>query len=130
MYLAPEICKQIIEKFEINKDQQEETILKGHRSFKEIQLNKHEDWKPIVDGLYTTFKSRIGTYAKEVGITPVQWHNNTAFFNTYETLWSNDIDEFKEHVDVGDYAVARRFFVFFLYLDENKEGRLPFLILI
>ena len=28
--LAPEICKQIIEKFEINKDQQEETILKGH----------------------------------------------------------------------------------------------------
>ena len=51
--LAPEICKQIIEKFEINKDQQEETILKGHRSFKEIQLNKHEDWKPIVDGNFT-----------------------------------------------------------------------------
>ena len=48
MYLCTKICKQIIEKFEINKDQQEETILKGHRSFKEIQLNKHEDWKPIV----------------------------------------------------------------------------------
>lgn len=34
----------------------------------------------------------------------------------------NDIDEFKEHVDVGDYNSARRFLVFFLYLDENKEG--------
>ena len=37
--LAPDICKQIIEKFEINKDQQEETILKGHRSFKEIPVS-------------------------------------------------------------------------------------------
>ena len=60
MYCQLEICKQIIEKFEIIKDQQEETILKGVKcSFKEIQLNKHEDCKPIVDGLYTTFKSRI-----------------------------------------------------------------------
>lgn len=125
--LQPEICKQIIEKFEINKDQQEETILKGHRSFKEIQLNKHEDWKPIVDGLYTTFKSRIGTYAKEVGITPVQWPQQYGFeairMKRYEP---NDIDEFKEHVDVGDYASARRFLVFFLYLDENKEGATSF----
>ena len=32
----------------------------------------------------------------------------------------NNIDEFKEHVDVGDYASARRFLVFFLYLDDNE----------
>ena len=46
--LDPQICKEIIQKFEVNTDQQEDTILKGHRSFKEIQLNKHKDWKPIV----------------------------------------------------------------------------------
>ena len=38
----------------------------------------------------------------------------------------NDIDEFKEHVDVGDYDSARRFLVFFLYLDSNKEGATSF----
>lgn len=87
--LDPQICKQIIEKFEVNTDQQEDTILKGHRSFKEIQLNKHKDWKPIVDGLYTTFKSKIGTYAKEVGITPTQWPSQYGFeSNTYETLYA------------------------------------------
>lgn len=121
--LDPQICKQIIEKFEVNTDQQEDTILKGHRSFKEIQLNKHKDWKPIVDGLYTTFKSKIGTYAKEVGITPTQWPSQYGFEAIrMKRYMPNDIDEFKEHVDVGDYNSARRFLVFFLYLDENKEG--------
>ena len=35
----------------------------------------------------------------------------------------NDKDEFKEHVDVGDYASARRFLVFFLYLNDNFGGQ-------
>ena len=38
----------------------------------------------------------------------------------------NDKDEFKEHVDVGDYASARRFLVFFLYLNNNFDGRTSF----
>ena len=38
----------------------------------------------------------------------------------------NNIDEFKEHVDVGDYASARRFLVFFLYLDDNEAGETSF----
>ena len=38
----------------------------------------------------------------------------------------NDKDEFKEHVDVGDYDSARRFLVFFLYLNNNFDGRTSF----
>ena len=48
------ICKQLIEKFEINKDQHIKTELKGHRQFTEINLNEHADWKNIVAGLYPT----------------------------------------------------------------------------
>jgi len=40
-------------------------------------------------------------------------------FKKYEP---NDLDEFKEHVDVGNYETARRFLVFFLYLNDNEEG--------
>ena len=38
----------------------------------------------------------------------------------------NNKDEFKSHVDVGDYASARRFLVFFLYLNNNLEGETSF----
>ena len=31
-------------------------------------------------------------------------------------------DQFKDHVDVGDYNSARRFLVCFLYLNDVKEG--------
>ena len=42
----------------------------------------------------------------------------------------NNIDEFKEHVDVSDYASARRFLVFFLYLDDNDAVKLRLQIMI
>ena len=108
--LDESICKSMIEKFEINTDQQEETILKGHRSFKEITLNKFDDWKPSVDGLYETFKGRIGQYAKDVNITNIQWTIKYGFEAIrMKKYMPNNIDEFKEHVDVGDYALQEDF---------------------
>ena len=38
----------------------------------------------------------------------------------------NDKDEFKNHVDVANYASARRFLVFFLYLNETEGGETVF----
>ena len=43
--------------------------------------------------------------------------------NQYEV---NGKDEFKEHVDVMDYASAKRFLVFFLYLNDNTGGLTDF----
>ena len=51
-----------------------------------------------------------------------------------ENAWKNEMyrsyysfpDEFKEHVDVMDYASAKRFLVFFLYLNENEGGLTSF----
>ena len=35
---------------------------------------------------------------------------------------SNDIDEFKEHVDVGDYASARRFlYSFYIWMKTKRD---------
>ena len=117
------ICKQLIEKFEINKDQQVNTNLKGHRNFTEINLNQHDDWKNIVADLYQHLTPYVKRYAKYVGIGPTQWPTHFGWeqmrFKKYEP---NDLDEFKEHVDVGNYETARRFLVFFLYLNDNEEG--------
>ena len=35
----------------------------------------------------------------------------------------NDEDQFDNHVDVMDYDTARRFLVFFIYLDDNFCGQ-------
>ena len=35
---------------------------------------------------------------------------------------NNGKDQFKDHVDVGDHASAKRFLVMFLYLNDVKEG--------
>ena len=35
---------------------------------------------------------------------------------------NNNYDQFKDHVDVQDYASARRFLVGFLYLNDVEEG--------
>ena len=36
-------CNNIIEKFEVNKDQHVSTDLENHRHFTEININQHED---------------------------------------------------------------------------------------
>ena len=116
-------CKALIEKFEVSKDQQIRTELPGHRFFTEINLNEHQDWQTFTQGVYGNLRPYIDKYKSDCKITPIQWPERFGFeqirFKKYET---NGKDEFKEHVDVGDYASAKRFLVFFLYLDDNEEG--------
>ena len=38
----------------------------------------------------------------------------------------NGVDEFRNHVDVTRYATARRFLVFFLYLNDTEGGETVF----
>ena len=45
-------------------------------------------------------------------------------FKKYEP--TEDEDEFKTHVDVTDYNSARRFLVFFMYLNNNDGGETTF----
>jgi hypothetical protein len=56
-----------------------------------------------------------------------QWPEKFGFeqirFKKYEV---NNVDEFQEHVDVMDYASAKRFLVFFLYLKDNEGGHTSF----
>ena len=125
--LPEEHCKTLIEKFELNKDQQVSTDLENHRHFTEININQHIDWKNMVDGLYTTLRPYVNKYKEDCNIKEKQWPERFGFEEIrFKRYLPNDKDEFKEHVDVGDYDSARRFLVFFLYLNDNFAGQTSF----
>ena len=125
--LPMNLCKTLIDKFELSKDQQVKTDLKGHRHFTEINITEYSDWSNMTQGLYNALKPYIAKYKEDCKITNTQWPSKYGFeqirFKKYEP---NDKDEFKSHVDVGDHASARRFLVFFLYLNNNMAGETSF----
>lgn len=122
--LPKEMCQEIIDKFEASPDQQEETLLDGHRSFKEINITKHyDDWKLYQDKLLDVMQGYLGRYMVQFGIDKKSWPENVGYeqFRMKRYL-PNDKDEFAFHVDVGNYQSARRFLVFFWYLNDVEEG--------
>ena len=120
-------CETLIDKFESSKDQQVSTDLENHRHFTEININQHIDWKNMVDGLYTTLRPYVNKYREDCDIKEKQWPDRFGFEEIrFKRYLPNNKDEFKEHVDVGDYDSARRFLVFFLYLKDNDGGDTSF----
>jgi len=119
-------CQHLIDKFEDNRNQWQKTELEGHRSFTEININLHEDWQEYVNIIYKALNPYLQKYADDHKIThnwPERYGWEQIRFKKYEV---NDKDEFKEHVDVMDYASAKRFLVFFLYLNDNTGGLTDF----
>jgi len=125
--LPEQLCKTLIDKFELNEDQHIKTDLENHRHFTEININQHPDWSNMVTGIYKFLKPYIAKYKEDCKITKTQWPEKYGFEQIrFKRYLPNDKDEFKSHVDVGDYASARRFLVFFLYLNSNFDGRTSF----
>ena len=124
--LSKDQCQHLIDKFEDSQVQWQKTELKDHRSFTEININAYEDWKEYEKIIYTTLRPYIDKYAEKFKIThnwPDKFGWEQIRFKKYEV---NGIDEFKEHVDVMDHASAKRFLVFFLYLNNNTGGLTSF----
>lgn len=121
--IPKELCKSMIDKFELNTHQQEDTVLENHRSFKEINITKHSDWKPMQDVLFNALQMGIGSYAKEWKINERVWPQQVGYeqFRLKRYL-PNNRDEFQYHVDVVSYEYARRFLVAFWYLNDVEEG--------
>ena len=122
--ISKEQCQQLIDKFEASADQQVRTELDGHRYFSEININQHEDWQDFVKNVYNSLRPCVDRYVFDCKIDRQrQWPEKFGFEQIRFKKYNADgKDEFKEHVDVGDYNSARRFLVFFLYLDDNEEG--------
>ena len=122
--LTKEQCDNIINLFESHKEQQEDTFLAGHRHFTEINITKYPDvWDDVQNLLLDKMQDSLGSYKQMFGIDDKVWPKDVGFeqfrMKKYEP---NGKDEFAFHVDVGDYASARRFLVFFWYLNTVEKG--------
>ena len=126
--LSPEVCKGMIEKFEKHPEQYEKHH-KGLMSFSQIKLQHHKVWGEEVKILIKIYLEYIKEYKKVCLNGEYQWPEKYGFEEIrMKRYLPNGVDEFGDHVDVGNHANARRFLAFFLYLDNNVDGQTLFRI--
>lgn len=118
--LEEDFCKNLISKFErnnLNWVRRDDTF----KTFHELNLGQFpffaEDQNYILSRVQPYVKKYCDTwnikfFPEKIGFEQVR-------MKKYEV---GGKDEFREHVDVGDYASARRFLVMFFYLNNVAEG--------
>ena len=124
--LSPELCDSLIERFENNPDQYEKHK-QGKMSFTQIQLLKHKEWhddaQTVVNGLHGC----VDQYKTECKVVGNMWPEKFSLEPLRMKRYLPDgTDQFGDHVDVNSHESARRFLVFFLYLDDNEKGSTSF----
>jgi hypothetical protein len=125
--IAPEVCDDLVDFFERNPEHHEMVRLEGHRQFAQVNLQMHEEWNGFSDVLTEKFKEYIEVYCDDCNVTNMMFPQQFAFeMYRMKRYLPNGIDEFHDHVDVGNLDSARRFLVFFLYLNEPEGGTTDF----
>ena len=128
--ISDEYCDELIEKFESTPENHRDNDFgqrvytrQGQTSYKVINLQKCEMMSDITKLTKVYFKY-IEQYKKDCDIKPFQFPEKFGVeaFKIKRYL-PDTTDEFPAHVDVRDYATARRFLVMFVYLTDNYAGQ-------
>tara|TARA_B110000902_G_C13934831_1_gene447396 strand:+ start:40 stop:633 length:594 start_codon:yes stop_codon:yes gene_type:complete len=134
--ISDEYCDELVKKFELNSDQhkindfrQGENIPnEGSTSFTSLNLNENSyKWIDDITKISEVYIKYLKQYKKDCDIKKSMWPSKCNFeeFRMKRYL-PNDTDQFKAHVDVNNYNYARRFLVFFIYLNDNERGETNF----
>lgn len=130
--LEPELCARLIDLFESNA-QQHEAIDQSPRGPKFTQLNLTNlkasiRVAPTHAALEHAFKNALDRYQRDVGVGSTLWPQRFGFEQFRIKRYRAEAGEsFPPHVDVADYASARRFLACFFYLNETDGGQTQFL---
>ena len=118
--LEEDFCKQLIEKFDKYNDLQKRRD-DHFKSFHEINFAENHEFVNEQNYILSKVHPFVEQYTKDHDIKffPRQVGFEQVRMKKYEV---GGKDEFREHVDVGDYASARRFLVMFFYLNDVTEG--------
>ncbi|AOO15223.1 2OG-Fe(II) oxygenase [Cyanophage S-RIM12_RW_29_1109] len=120
-----QFCKNVIETF--SKSNGEYIDNNQRPSFTELNisrrfLDKDPNWIDIQNNLTKVFIDAVELYMDDLDSGP-DFPEKYAFEEHRLKMYHpNGYDQFKDHVDVGDYKSARRFLVCFLYLNTVSEG--------
>ena len=122
---SDELCDRLIAKYEENKEQNEKRISGQGLHFSQVNFAQ-AGWKDEQEELVKIYIEQTKRYAKDVGIT-TEWPLKYALEDIrLKKYYPNDLDEFKDHVDVDDNKSSTRFLVFFVYLNDNEGGQTTF----
>jgi len=78
--LTKEQCSMIIDRFENNVDQQEDTLLEGHRHFKELNITDNfKDWEDVQMLLLDKMQEYLAKYKTMFSIDDKVWPPQLAF---------------------------------------------------
>lgn len=122
----PDFCRKVIRAFDLDVLHQNYIDREKRPTFTDLNiteryLNKDENWIDIQETLQKTLIDYVNLYMEDLEIGP-DFPAKYAFEQFRMKKYNTKIDEFKDHVDVQDYASARRFLVCFLYLKDVEIG--------
>ena len=117
-----EECDGLIEYFDEAQAHWIKTKLVKHRQFWELNLMDHSGQSNMNLELYNRFSSIMDRYKIDTKLHPKQWPENYSWEALRIKKYEANVGHFLDHVDVGSYESARRFLVFFVYLNDVEEG--------
>ena len=122
---SKEECAELIKWFEILDESKQlvQTKLEEHREFDEANLNdfREQTLKVQLD-VYKRFDDIFEKYKQDVNVHKKALPEKSAWEEIRIKRYRTGTGNFLDHVDVGDSISARRFLVFFVYLNDVAEG--------
>ena len=124
--MTNEKCQYFVDKFEAHPEMQEIQNNSQGKTLTMMNLMNSPDtpFKEDLNFLSNLFMENVEKYKKDCRIKPFQFPDKFGVeaFKIKRYL-PDTTDEFPAHVDVRDYATARRFLVMFVYLTDNYAGQ-------
>tara|TARA_B100000795_G_scaffold266264_1_gene249179 strand:+ start:1061 stop:1612 length:552 start_codon:yes stop_codon:yes gene_type:complete len=119
--VPPDFCDDLVNKFEASSEQWQRESSSSY-DFTQIDMGKNmKSWSAEMGELLNLLFPCVANYKED--ISPM-WPDKHGFESPRIKRYMPDgVDEFRTHVDVNDYANAKRFLVFFLYLTDNEAGQ-------
>ncbi|QIN97288.1 2OG-Fe(II) oxygenase superfamily protein [Synechococcus phage S-H25] len=118
-------CKTVIQNFSTSNftylDREQRPSF-SELNISQLYLEQDATWMSIQKKIQNTFIDVVQLYMEELDLGP-DFPAKYAFEEYRLKMYrNNNHDQFKDHVDVGDYNSARRFLVCFLYLNDVAIG--------
>ncbi len=118
-------CQTLIELFESSVNNQERIENKGKPNFTQFNLTKNSNTSNKIQDIHNYLIQLVFSYKKIyqsfIGNNYFPSQHNFEEFRI-KKYNNNGKDLFDTHVDVMDYATARRFLSFFWYLNDVNDG--------
>jgi hypothetical protein len=123
--LDSQTCQKLIDFYESNEELHEKISNNGTPNFTQINLTENHKQSDEIKSIHNLLISKVFEYKKlYYDFIDARCFPNEHAFEQFRIKKYNlgGEDRFDTHVDVKDYASARRFLSFFWYLNEVDEG--------